>query len=166
MNAVTYAYYLSPIGALVIGASGEGIAVIRAAASGEEALPAVSSPLLLDCMRWLDAYFAGDYTQPDLPLAERGTPFERAVWAQLRSIPFGETRTYGQIAAALGRPGASRAVGRACGANPLLILTPCHRVLGSGGKLTGFAAGLDMKHALLAHEGHEIHADRIIKPAK
>ena len=163
MNGIAYAYYPSPVGGLVIGVCCEGIAVLRAAVGGEEALPEAACPLLRDSIRWLDAYFAGQNALPDLPLAEKGTPFERAVWAQLRAIPFGETRTYGQIAAALGRPGASRAVGRACSANPVLILTPCHRVVGAAGTLTGFAAGLDMKRALLIHEGHGIRENRLIQ---
>ena len=81
----------------------------------------------------------------DLPLAPKGTPFQKAVWAEMNKIPYGETRTYGQLAAAVGKPKASRAVGGACHCNPIAILQPCHRVVGSTGKLTGYAYGVEMK---------------------
>ncbi|MCC8099963.1 MAG: methylated-DNA--[protein]-cysteine S-methyltransferase [Clostridiales bacterium] len=97
-------------------------------------------------------YFQGNRRAFDLPLAPAGTPFQQAVWAALRAIPYGETRTYGEVAAAVGRPKAARAVGGACHVNPLLIVTPCHRVVGSGGALTGFACGLPVKEWLLALE--------------
>ena len=87
-----------------------------------------------------------------MPLNPRGTDFQRAVWAALREIPYGETRSYGEIAAAVGKPKAARAVGGANNKNPILILTPCHRVIGAGGALVGFGAGLPMKEALLALE--------------
>ena len=100
----------------------------------------------------LDAYFAGARTKFDLALAPRGTPFQHAVWDALRAIPYGETRSYGDIAGTIGRPTASRAVGAANGRNPLPIVVPCHRVIGSTGKLTGFGGGLETKAALLALE--------------
>ena len=103
----------------------------------------------------LEEFFAGTRrTFHDLPLALRGTSFQLAVWAELSRIPFGETRTYGQIAAALGRPGASRAVGRANGSNPIPLVVPCHRVVGSTGALIGYsgAGGLETKRRLLAFE--------------
>jgi methylated-DNA-[protein]-cysteine S-methyltransferase len=103
--------------------------------------------------RQLAEYFAGERREFDLALAPAGTPFERAVWGELAKIPFGETRTYGEIAAALGRPGAARAVGRANGANPLPIVVPCHRVIGADGSLTGFGGGLEVKAWLLELEG-------------
>nr|WP_281260093.1 methylated-DNA--[protein]-cysteine S-methyltransferase [Kandeliimicrobium roseum] len=98
------------------------------------------------------AYFAGTLRSFDLPLAPRGTDFRRRVWALLSAIPYGETRSYGQIARALGDPGASRAVGAANGANPLPIIVPCHRVIGANGALTGFGGGLPVKTFLLEHE--------------
>jgi methylated-DNA-[protein]-cysteine S-methyltransferase len=103
----------------------------------------------------LHAYFSsgGAATSFDLPLSPRGTPFQQAVWAALRDIAPGHTRSYGDIAAQVGRPSAVRAVGSAIGANPLLVIIPCHRVLGAHGQLTGFAAGLPRKHWLLVHEG-------------
>jgi methylated-DNA-[protein]-cysteine S-methyltransferase len=97
----------------------------------------------------LAAYFAGERTSFDVPLALEGTSFQRAVWAQLLRIPYGEVVSYGQIAARLEKPGASRAVGLANGRNPVSIIVPCHRVIGSTGKLTGYGGGLDRKQALL-----------------
>ena len=110
------------------------------------------SPLLAEAEQQLNEYFAHVRREFDLPLAPRGTPFQRAVWAALEEIPYGETRTYGQIAAAVGRPGAARAVGMACHNNPILLMIPCHRVLGAGGRLTGFACGLEAKQTLLDWE--------------
>lgn len=113
------------------------------------------SPVLLEAERQVKAYFGRRLKSFDLPLAMYGTAFEQAVWAQLCAIPYGETRSYGEIAALLGCPGAARAVGRACGKNPLLLLVPCHRVLGAKGRLTGYAAGIERKRALLALEQAE-----------
>ncbi|WP_436739646.1 methylated-DNA--[protein]-cysteine S-methyltransferase [Streptomyces sp. BBFR102] len=100
----------------------------------------------------LAAYFAGTRTVFDLELRLDGTPFQRSVWELLRTVPYGETRTYGRLAEALGRPGASRAVGLANGRNPVGIIVPCHRVIGASGSLTGYGGGIDRKRALLAHE--------------
>lgn len=112
----------------------------------------VQTPLLQEAEEQLTEYFAGIRREFDLPLAPKGTPFQQAVWAQLLQIPYGETRTYGQLAAALGKPGAGRAVGSACHCNPLAILIPCHRVLGANGSLTGYSGGLDVKEYLLELE--------------
>jgi methylated-DNA-[protein]-cysteine S-methyltransferase len=101
----------------------------------------------------LSEYFAGERRTFTLPLDAAGTPFQRQVWNALLTIPFGETRTYAQIAAQIGRARAVRAVGAANGRNPLGIVAPCHRVIGSSGALTGFAGGLDAKARLLALEG-------------
>ena len=104
--------------------------------------------------QWLDEYFNGLAPDPfRLPLTPRGSPFQQAVWTQLLTIPWGQSRTYGQIAQALGKPKACQAVGQAVGWNPIGIIIPCHRVLGVGGKLTGFAWGIDKKKWLLCHEG-------------
>jgi methylated-DNA-[protein]-cysteine S-methyltransferase len=100
----------------------------------------------------LRAYFDGRVTTFDLPLAARGTPFQRAVWDALLTIPHGATSTYGEIARAAGFPGSARAAGAAIGRNPLTIIVPCHRVIGADGTLTGYASGLDRKRWLLAHE--------------
>ena len=102
----------------------------------------------------LAAYFAGTVTALDaVPVARIGSEFQRRVWAALRQIPAGETRSYGQLAAAIGQPTASRAIGLANGANPIGIVVPCHRVIGSGGALTGYAGGVERKAWLLRHEG-------------
>ncbi|MFF9407443.1 methylated-DNA--[protein]-cysteine S-methyltransferase [Streptomyces anandii] len=100
----------------------------------------------------LQAYFAGDLKTFSLELRLNGTPFQRSVWEQLRAIPYGETRSYGQLADALGNPGASRAVGLANGRNPVGIIVPCHRVIGAGGGLTGYGGGLARKQRLLDFE--------------
>jgi len=105
-----------------------------------------------EAVRQVKAYFAGARRAFELPLETGGTPFQKRVWAALREIPFGQTRTYGEIARAVGSPGAARAVGMACNRNPILILIPCHRVLGADGALTGFAGGLDKKEYLLKLE--------------
>ena len=110
------------------------------------------TPLLQEAEEQLNEYFAGVRREFDLPLAAKGTPFQQAVWAQLRKIPYGEVRTYGQLAAALGNPKAGRAVGSACHRNPLCIVVPCHRVIGADGSLTGYAEGLDIKEYLLELE--------------
>lgn len=101
----------------------------------------------------LAEYFAGERRGFDLPLRYEGTQFQRSVWEELLRIPYGETRSYGRIAALIGRPGASRAVGMACHLNPICVLIPCHRVVSSSGALTGFAEGLEIKARLLETEG-------------
>ncbi|GAA3026881.1 methylated-DNA--[protein]-cysteine S-methyltransferase [Streptomyces glomeratus] len=105
-----------------------------------------------EAMDQLTAYFAGELREFTLELRLHGTPFQRGVWDRLRRIPYGETRSYGELAAALGNPGASRAVGLANGRNPVGIIVPCHRVIGAGGGLTGYGGGLDRKRRLLDFE--------------
>jgi methylated-DNA-[protein]-cysteine S-methyltransferase len=109
--------------------------------------------VLREAVPQLQSYLAGELTAFALPLAPRGTPFQLAVWEALRGVAFGETTTYGAIAAALPVPSAARAVGTAVGRNPISIIVPCHRVLGAAGALTGYAGGLDRKRALLQLEG-------------
>ncbi|MER6330885.1 methylated-DNA--[protein]-cysteine S-methyltransferase [Streptomyces sp. NPDC014983] len=111
-----------------------------------------SPPCFAAAQEQLDAYFAGELREFTLELGLRGTPFQRSVWDQLTRIPYGETRTYGQLADALGNPGASRAVGLANGRNPVGIIVPCHRVVGSDGSLTGYGGGLERKRRLLDFE--------------
>jgi methylated-DNA-[protein]-cysteine S-methyltransferase len=106
-------------------------------------------PLLVESARQLRAYFAGDLRSFRVPLDPSGTVFQRRVWSELLNIPYGETRSYGQIAAAIGAPTAVRAVGAANGANPIPILVPCHRVIGSNGALMGYGGGLALKQRLL-----------------
>lgn len=100
----------------------------------------------------LHAYFAGELERFELPLAPRGTAFQRSVWDALREIPYGRTRTYSELAASVGRPSACRAVGAANGRNPLPVIVPCHRVVGAAGALTGYGGGLERKRVLLAFE--------------
>ena len=109
-------------------------------------------PHLLSILAELSEFFAGERQTFSVPLAPLGTEFQRRAWSYLRTIPFGETRTYGQQARALRDPAAVRAVGRANGANPLAIIVPCHRVIGAAGDLVGYAGGLDRKRWLLEHE--------------
>jgi methylated-DNA-[protein]-cysteine S-methyltransferase len=105
--------------------------------------------LLADARRQLTEYFAGERTTFDLPLRPAGAPFQRRVWEALLRIPYGETASYGELARGLGHPTAARAVGAANGRNPIAIVVPCHRVIGSNGSLTGYAGGLECKRALL-----------------
>jgi methylated-DNA-[protein]-cysteine S-methyltransferase len=101
----------------------------------------------------IEEYFAGTRREFSLPVAARGSVFQHTVWSALRQIPFGETRSYGELAAELGAPSAARAVGRANATNPICLIVPCHRVIGADGSLTGFAFGKELKRALLTHEG-------------
>ncbi|MBY3060332.1 methylated-DNA--[protein]-cysteine S-methyltransferase [Rhizobium leguminosarum] len=112
----------------------------------------VDHPVLLLAERQLAEYFAGTRKSFDLPLDFSGTPFQKQVWSELLTIPFGQTRTYGEIAIAIGKPRAFRAVGAANGKNPISIIAPCHRVIGKDGSLTGFAGGLAAKECLLGIE--------------
>jgi methylated-DNA-[protein]-cysteine S-methyltransferase len=106
--------------------------------------------------RQLKEYFAGKRREFDLPLRMEGTEFQQRVWRELTKIPFGETRSYGQLAKHLNNPNGSRAVGLANGRNPIAIIVPCHRVIGADGSLTGFGGGLDRKEWLLTHEGQPV----------
>lgn len=149
----------SPVGDLTLVASGKGLVAILWENDSPDRvkLGAVAEgadhPVLAATETQLKEYFAGSRTAFDLPLDFRGTDFQKSVWAELLAIPFGETRSYGEIAMKLGRPQASRAVGAANGRNPISIVAPCHRVIGSTGKLTGFAGGLEAKDYLLKLEG-------------
>ncbi|WP_428969194.1 methylated-DNA--[protein]-cysteine S-methyltransferase [Sphingomonas sp. Xoc002] len=151
----------SPVGELTLVASEQGL---RAVLWAEERVGRVMLPerrddpahaVLTQAIRQLSQYFAGERREFDLPLDPVGTAFQKTVWTGLGAIPYGETRSYAALATAIGRPGASRAVGAANGRNPLSIVTPCHRVIGANGTLTGFAGGLAVKQWLLAHERGE-----------
>ncbi|MBQ7874866.1 MAG: methylated-DNA--[Oscillospiraceae bacterium] len=120
--------------------------------SPEDIFEENSTPVLEDAKKQLSEYFCGKRKAFDLPLEFSGTDFQKAVWGELVKIPFGKTKTYGEIAAAIEKPKASRAVGGACNRNHILIVVPCHRVIGSNGDLTGFACGMDKKIWLLGHE--------------
>ena len=155
------AHYASPLGGITL--ASDGMALTGLYFDGERDFPDLSTarkkdlPVLGEAMRWLDLYFAGK--EPDFmpALAPAGTPFQQAVWAILRTIPYGETTTYGAIAKRLekstGKRMSAQAVGGAVGRNPISILIPCHRVIGANGSLTGYAGGLDKKEYLLRMEG-------------
>ncbi len=151
----------SPVGELTLVAAPDGLAAIlwENEKPGRVRLNVVARddhhPVLRETERQLGEYFAGMRTRFDVPLGFAGTDFQQAVWSALLTIPFGETRSYAQIAAQIGRPGASRAVGAANGRNPLSIIAPCHRAIGSNGTLTGFAGGLEAKRLLLALEARQ-----------
>ncbi|MCW2800767.1 MAG: cysteine methyltransferase [Aeromicrobium sp.] len=139
----------SPVGGLRIHASSGLIAAVDFGAT-KPRKARVSDPLLDRAEEQLTAYFAGELTEFDLPLASEGSEFQQKVWAELRRIPYGETASYGDIARRLGyEPVISRAVGAANGANPIPIIVPCHRVIGADGRLTGFGGGIERKKILL-----------------
>jgi methylated-DNA-[protein]-cysteine S-methyltransferase len=147
----------TPVGPIVLYADDDAITWIDI--NGERAKPAGKSKpnaILKRAEKQMKEYFAGKRTQFDLPLAPSGTDFQMRVWKAMQKIPFGQVLTYGQLARVVNRPAASRAVGAACGRNPLPIVVPCHRVVGSTGSLTGFGGGLEMKQWLLEHEGIEL----------
>ena len=151
-----YTYIDSPLGALLAVGDEDGLAALYLP-SGKK--PAVVRP---DWIRDDDAfgelrgqlaeYFAGTRTEFDVPLNATGSAFQKKVWAELTLIPYGETTSYGKVAASVGAPDAARAVGLANGQNPIPIVVPCHRVIGADGSLTGYGGGLDAKRWLLAHE--------------
>jgi methylated-DNA-[protein]-cysteine S-methyltransferase len=149
----------SPVGRLTLVASDDGLAAILWANDRPGRVPLHIEaeddchPVLVETERQLNEYFAGARKAFTVKLDVAGTAFQRKVWRALLTIPFGETRSYGQIAAQIGSPAAVRAVGAANGRNPVSIIAPCHRVVGSTGKLTGFAGGLEVKAHLLALEG-------------
>ncbi len=147
-----YITAFTPLGMVYICQHGETITAlgfgIQPAAAGIER----QTPLLQEAHAQLDAYFAGKQRNFDLPLCPAGTPFQKEVWQQLQKIPFGATITYEELAERVGCPRGARAVGSACGKNPIAILIPCHRVVGKDGRLTGFAWGLERKKFLLQLE--------------
>jgi methylated-DNA-[protein]-cysteine S-methyltransferase len=148
----------SPIGKLTLIANGSALVAVRMERERPDRLrlEAASAdthhPVLTEAERQLVDYFAGKRIRFELPIEPRGTDFQRKVWRYLAAIPFGKTKTYGDIAKTVGSPKGSRAVGAACGKNPLAIVVPCHRVVGASGALTGFGGGLETKAELLALE--------------
>ena len=145
----------SPIGLLTLAGRGHALSNLRMVDQTYEPSRTDWSPnpnAFNDAVDQLNAYFAGKLTAFDLELELRGTEFQRRVWQALLTIPFGETRSYGEIAAQIGALGAARAVGLANGHNPIAIIVPCHRVIGASGSLTGYGGGLDRKRSLLALE--------------
>ena len=139
----------SPVAHWLIREADEAIVAIEVT---QEAPCPPETPLLAEAARQLDAYFAGTLTDFDLPLRLEGTAFRLRCWEALRTIPYGETISYGEQARRIGHPKAMRAVGGANHHNPISIVVPCHRVIGAGGTLTGYGGGLDVKRWLLAHE--------------
>lgn len=160
--ALSYKEIDSPVGKLKIVASAKTLVAVeweRKASNRKMHDPAKfdpSHPILCEAERQLGEYFAGTRTHFDLPLEARGSEFEKRVWRALAKIPYGKTRSYLDLAKAIGSPKACRAVGAANSKNPLPIVVPCHRVIGANGKLTGFAGGLERKATLLAHEARAL----------
>ena len=163
---MTYSYKTidSSVGQLKLVASDKGLAAILWKDEDPRRVrlsPLVEdpdNPFLVETERQLDAYFAGRLKAFSVPLDFKGTEFQKSVWRALLTIPFGEIRSYGQIARQIGRPTAARAVGAANGKNPISIIAPCHRVIGSTGGLTGFAGGLAAKERLLGIESGKVAA--------
>jgi methylated-DNA-[protein]-cysteine S-methyltransferase len=158
-----YKTMTTPVGELKLVASDNGLAAILWENDDPRRVPTGSltadenHPVLCETERQLNDYFAGTRTAFSIPLDFHGTEFQKQVWAALLTIPFGETRSYSQIAQQIHNPKAVRAVGAANGKNPISIVAPCHRVIGADGTLTGFAGGLAAKARLLALEGHGFH---------
>jgi methylated-DNA-[protein]-cysteine S-methyltransferase len=146
-------YVDTPVGRLALEADHAAVTGVRWASPGERSRDKAASPVLKEARRQLDRYFGGKLRRFDLPLAARGTDFQKRVWTMMREIPYGETATYGGMAMALGS--GPRPIGMACARNPIPIIVPCHRVLASGGKEGGFSGGrgLPTKRQLLALEG-------------
>ena len=144
------AIYQSPVGALQLEYEDGMVTALKNATAGVKADPPTALSELV--LRQLDEYFSGTRTEFAFPYRLNGTPFQEKVWEALRHIPYGETRTYKDIAIAIGHPKAFRAVGRANNANPIFIAIPCHRVIGADGSLVGYGGGLEMKKALLELE--------------
>jgi methylated-DNA-[protein]-cysteine S-methyltransferase len=157
---MSYAHLESPIGTLLISGDAGGLQQILFSTNGRPARPDPAwqedSSALGDVIRQLRAYFAGELENFALALAPQGTPFQQKVWSELQKIPYGETISYGELARRIGNPNASRAVGLANGSNPISIVIPCHRVIGSNGKLTGYGGGLPIKEKLLALEKRQL----------
>ena len=154
---IRFVHIDSPVGTLTLAAGPDALHAIEFAnnrhAQDRSAWTPGDAPLLTEAARQLAEYFAGHRQCFELPLAPQGTAFQRAAWAALARIPYGQTRCYSEQATAIGRPTATRAIGAANGRNPLPIVLPCHRVIGANGALTGFGGGIEVKRWLLGHEG-------------
>lgn len=157
---LSYAFLDSPIGRLLLAGDANGLQQILFSTDGRPASPdpewIEDSSALAEAILQLKAYFAGELENFDLSLSPQGTPFQRKVWIELQKIPYGKTISYGELARRIGNPKASRAVGLANGSNPISIVIPCHRVIGSDGKLTGYGGGLPIKEKLLALERRQL----------
>ncbi|MCG8416296.1 MAG: methylated-DNA--[protein]-cysteine S-methyltransferase [Pseudomonadales bacterium] len=148
-----YCYHDTPIGPLLLAGDGKALSLLGfpggSMARRHESDWIEKKSAFKEVIKQLDKYFAGELEEFDVPLAPEGTDFQQAVWQALTEIPYGETWSYGQLAKHIGKPKASRAVGAANGINPIPVIIPCHRVIGSNGKLTGFGGGLETKSYLL-----------------
>jgi methylated-DNA-[protein]-cysteine S-methyltransferase len=157
---LSYTYLESPIGKLLLASDGAGLQQILFSSDGRPARPDPAwqedPSALAEVVRQLRAYFAGELENFDLSLVPQGTRFQQKVGSELRKIPYGETISYGELARRIGNPKASRAVGLANGSNPISIVIPCHRVIGSNGKLTGYGGWLPIKEKLLALEKRQL----------
>ena len=155
MDTHQSAFWASPLGDIEICLSGDNLTSLSIKADCSSRSVPVTHPALERAIRQLSEYFQGVRRTFDLPFSLSGTPFQMEVWRALRDIPYGQTLTYGELAKKVGRPGSARAVGGAVGANPLPIVIPCHRVMGSSGAITGYSAGdgIPTKKALLDLEG-------------
>ncbi len=153
----TYTHADSPLGPLLLTADGDALTglFLTSPAPALDWIRGDHAAPFPEARRQLAAYFAGDLTEFTLPLAPIGTAFQLRVWDALRAIPYGATCSYGDLAQRLGRPGAARAVGLANGRNPISIIVPCHRVVGTSGRLTGYSGGMERKAFLLALEQHK-----------
>lgn len=162
MTTLTCSMFDSPVGSLRLIGSDDGLRAVLwpterdGRVTFEENVIDGTHPVLIETATQLGEYITGDRTEFDLPLDPVGTEFQQHVWDALAAIPFGETLSYGELADQLDRPGAARAVGAATGRNPISIVIPCHRLVGSTGKLTGFAGGVDTKRWLLDHEANSL----------
>lgn len=160
MKRLAYQMITSPVGKLTVVVTSEALVAVlwENENFGRVPLGAMElsrgHPLLIRAERQLKEYFKGERPSFELPLLPSGTAFQKKVWKALLRIPFGETRSYGEIAKRVGSPHAARAVGAAIGRNPVSIIVPCHRVIGANGRLTGFAGGLRAKEFLLIHENN------------
>jgi methylated-DNA-[protein]-cysteine S-methyltransferase len=155
VSAIHFRTIDSPVGCLTLAGRDGQLAHLRMVGQTHEPSRAGwkrDDDVFGDAVEQLEAYFAGELTTFEVELDLAGTAFQRRVWAALRTIPYGETRSYGEIATQIGAPGGSRAVGLANGRNPVGIIVPCHRVIGANGSLTGYGGGLDRKRALLELE--------------
>lgn len=153
---IVYSYYESPAGLLRLESDGANLTGLYFTEASDH--PITESPLFTSVKNWLNAYFSGIFCAPDFTIHLSGTAFQKQVWEILSAIPFGEVRTYGDIAREMAirtgkRKMSAQAVGQAVGRNPVSIIIPCHRVVGAGGRLTGYAGGIDKKIWLLRHEG-------------
>ena len=149
MTDIAWTTMKSPVGTITLVADEEGLRGLWLSGRERSMAGRRDDKALASVRAQLDEYFAGERADFDIPLSMHGTPFQLTVWDALRKIPYGETASYGEIAANIGQPGAARAVGSANGRNPVAIIVPCHRVIASGGKLGGYGGGLDRKQFLL-----------------